>query len=159
MSEPPVFVSVYVCRSVEPSERHGPELLSDVDLQRSELKPRRERILGEELDLPVDAVVREHAARGARVEVRRVRRAERREAAGRVEDRVGAGDRAASERAEPVDRNPDCAVGDRRIAVFERADDRRAARAGWGRAPEGRRGGDERTRDRERREQARTDAA
>ena len=141
------------------SERNRPELLSDVDLERSELKPRRERVLGEQLDLPVDAVVREHPPSGARIEVRRVRRAERREAAGRVEDRVGAGDRTAPEGAKPIDPNPDCAIGDRRVAVFERADDRRASRAGWGRAPEGRRSGDERTRDRERRQQAGTDAA
>ena len=74
------------------AERHRLELLSDVDLERAERQPRRERILRDELDLPVDAVVREHPPSGAHVEVRRVRRAERREAPGRVEDRVGAGD-------------------------------------------------------------------
>ena len=140
-------------------ERHGLELLPDVDLQVSELQPGRKRILGEELDLPVDAVVCEHAPRGARVEVRRVRRPERHEPAGRVEDCVGAGDRASSEGAEPVHLNPDCAVGGCWIAVFECADDRRTARTGWGRAPEGCRGGDERARNGERREQAWTDAA
>ena len=69
--------------------------LADVELERAELKPRDERIFGEELNLPVDAVVREHPVRRAEVEVRGIRRAERREAAGRVEDRVGACDRAA----------------------------------------------------------------
>ena len=159
MSEPPVFVSVYVCRRVDPPSVTGSSSWRTSTCSDAELKPRGERILGQELNLSVDAVVGEHATRGAQVEIRRVRRAERREAAGRVEDRVGAGDRPAPERAEPVDRDPDRAVGDRRIAVLERANDRCAARPGRGRAPEGGRRGNERTRDRERREQARTEAA